>query len=323
MLALFSKSSIFYKLAFEPNPRVFNFSFLFIMLFLFIASLISASILYKLHRLPSLPLTGTNCIDEKFAFLHDADVSNVDMIAVGSSVTWRNVRMSEFISSGLAEKPINAAPCFLHMNQTAFLTEFLLDRMPTVDTVVTVVAPRDFSDCRDIDTKFFNTDHAGTYIFDKGFPWYLYFTNFRPRPFFLDLIRLPEMRLDPRSDKSVRMETFGAGPILVEHTFYPEPRFDDQCFQWLTKLEEIVTSRHARLIVVTFPTADKWRQMYDPDGTIISKFKKDVQASLRRSDTQIISGDDFPAEQTYFADGVHFLWPYTNKFTQFIAQHSG
>jgi hypothetical protein len=108
---------------------------------------VTLPLLGRAGMLPPPPLTANACIDEKFKFLAENDLSDVDLIAVGSSVTWRNLDMAAFKKAGLAKRPLNAAPCYLHVSETVSYTAFLLKGIPTVRTVVSVMAPRDFDQC--------------------------------------------------------------------------------------------------------------------------------------------------------------------------------
>src|SRR3954447_23886286 len=92
-------------------------------------------------------------------------LSERTLIAVGSSATWRNLDMEAFERRLPGTRAYNAAPCYLHADQTAFLAEFLLKGAPRVRTIVTVVAPRDFEACPPEETAFFKPDLAHAYLF--------------------------------------------------------------------------------------------------------------------------------------------------------------
>src|SRR4051794_19185838 len=63
--------------------------------------------------LPPPPITATNCIDKKFKFLHETDIRDPSLLAVGSSVTLRNLDFSILEDHyGGKVKPLNAAPCY-------------------------------------------------------------------------------------------------------------------------------------------------------------------------------------------------------------------
>src|SRR3712207_3183643 len=84
--------------------------------------------------LPAPPLTATNCVDSKFALLRRLDLSDRTLVAVGSSATWRNLDLELLERRFPGTRAYNVAPCYLHMDQTAFFAEFMLDRMPQVET---------------------------------------------------------------------------------------------------------------------------------------------------------------------------------------------
>ncbi len=116
------------------QARVYNVA-LFVSVALFLVIWASGlKILEQLGRLPAPPITATNCIDEKFKFLHELDLGQVNMLAVGSSVAWHSVDLRPFKRHyGPGVHPLNAALCFLRMNQIASLTDIC--RAPAVDVV--------------------------------------------------------------------------------------------------------------------------------------------------------------------------------------------
>jgi len=110
----------------RTSPRAFNVALIG---FCASAALCFACFLAFLHaenRLPAPPLTSTSCIDEKFLFLHNTDLTSVNFLAVGSSATWRNLDFSAVSGAWPSVRPLNAAPCYLYMDQTAYLSEFLV-----------------------------------------------------------------------------------------------------------------------------------------------------------------------------------------------------
>jgi hypothetical protein len=128
-------------------------------------------------RLAPPPLSATTCIDEKVSFLRNRDLSQVRIMGAGSSATWRNLDMSVF---GLdPTRALNAAPCFLHIDQTAFLVSLLVEMMPNLQNVITIVAPRDFEDCSPQFTQIFDPALGAAFI-QKQIPvWLPYVVNMR------------------------------------------------------------------------------------------------------------------------------------------------
>ncbi|WP_152048259.1 hypothetical protein [Aureimonas psammosilenae] len=268
--------------------------------------------------LPAPPLTGTSCIDEKFKFLANNKLDDVDFIAVGSSLTWRNVDVRAFEQHGLAKKAVNAAPCFLQISQTAFLTDFLLSKMPSVSTVLAVVAPRDFENCNAPQDSFFSVDQAAPYIFDKSSPATIYARNFRLIGFLTDAASVREARTRPDSLNNLVIDAKGGGPIEVKSSWLPAPKLDDACFDSLRELERVVNGGGAKLLVVSFPQSPSWGQTHDPAGVIRADFDARIRRALSDR-AMFISQDVFHASEDAYADAVHLTWQIAQQFSQAIA----
>ena len=302
-------------------PHRFNYALALWGGIVLVACVIGGATLDRLQRLPAPPLTATNCIDEKLKFLHAADLDGVHLIAVGSSATWRNLALGELARVHPEIRPINAAPCYLYMNQTAYLAAFLLKSMPQVETVLSLITPRDFEDCRSEDTVFFDARAAHDYIFAKNVPWHLYMTNLRPTAFAQDIIRLRPMRLDAGHPATLKMDAFGSSPMTARIGWMPEPRFDDRCFAALAELEATVAGHGARLVVATVPTMPRWRQTFDPDGALGAGFRLRLRQTLREPASLFIDGDALRVADDDFADPVHLMGDKVAEFTRFVASH--
>jgi hypothetical protein len=280
------------------------------------------ALLYALNAsgsLPAPPVTATYCIDEKFKFLAEHDIDDADLIAVGSSVTWRNLDMRPFIARGLAERPVNAAPCYLHMDQVAFFTGFLLDHMHDVETVVSVVAPRDFADCNETDRAFFARERAARYVFEGGSPLPLYFTNLRPISFFRDAIGTAERRRNSATHAPLVMDPYGAGPIVGRTEWTEVPWLDDRCFAALGRFEAMLAARGVRLVVVSFPPSPGWTQRNDPEGALTEDFEARLGEALGEPGTLLAPSERFTYEDALYFDYVHLQWPGAQQFSAAVA----
>jgi hypothetical protein len=281
------------------------------------------ALLHLLDRLPPPPLTGNACMDEKFKFLAERDLRDVDLIAVGSSVTWRNLDVAAFRHNGMARRPLNAAPCYLYVSQVVFFTEFLLNRMPRVATVVTVVAPRDFEQCTGPRDAFFPAALADAYVF-HGMPSLpIYLSRFEPQKFVPDVVHIRGQRNDAYNRYTLVMDDNGAGPLLVGDFWMPKPVFDDTCFAALSELERVVVGHGAKLIVAIFPLQPEWRAHFDPDGQLLGAFERRVRASLGASSTLVHSGLGIPSGSFHYADSIHFLWDSAMKYSVQLAGDVG
>jgi hypothetical protein len=80
------------------------------------------------------------------------------------------------------------------VNQTRYLTEFLLDRASKPETVITVLAPRDFEGCSRNTTAFFDPDLVDQFIAGNTNNVWLRFRNFRLKDIFFHAIHADERR---------------------------------------------------------------------------------------------------------------------------------
>ena len=270
--------------------------------------------------LPPPPLTATACIDEKFKFLAERDLVNVDLIAVGSSVTWRNLEMSAFEKAGLARQPINAAPCYLHVSEIVSYTAFLLEHMPNVRMVVSVMAPRDFAQCTAAREDFFSKALAAAYVFDGMPPLPIYLANAKVYKFLQNVPRIKRMRTDPNAEFSMVMDDYGTAPLHRVGKWLPEPVLADKCFDALAELERVVAAAGATLIVASFPLQPEWRALYDPTGTFIKTFEERVRTSLRLPSTAFIGGSQTNSESLLHADAVHYTWDAAVKYSALLTK---
>lgn len=304
----------------NANPKTYNVA-LVVILLAFIAMAVGAgAMLQKAGRLPAPPLTATNCIDEKFKFLHEADLTDVNLISVGSSATWRNLDMSVIEETLPGAKPMNVAPCFLDMKQTAYLADFMLDNMPDVKTVLSVVHLRDFTTCPAVDTEFFDPKQARGYIFDKKTPWLLYFKNFSLTPFLLDVKHLKDMRTDPYNMNSMVMDEYGTGFLRVLNPWRPDAKLNDACFEGVAQLEQSAKEHGARAVIVILPTMPSYKSEFDPDGDVHAQLRAKIRAQLSEPGSIVIDAEDLGWTDERFADPVHLLSENTAPFTERVAR---
>lgn len=271
-------------------------------------------------RLPAPPLSGTWCIDEKLAWLRNhRDELQSGVIAVGSSVTWRDLDFS-----ALPEKTrrasggtINAAPCFLQISQTRFFTAFLLDHQPMTRTVITIVAGIDFEHCTTTPKAFFDPKMAEKFLYKEysSVGLWLYYRNFRPISFLRDVWQ----RRAP-----LVFDAFGSGPLTADgpnfqHPFMRPYKPQAACFEELRGMAKDLRERGIQFIVVTFPTMPRWVKDYDPEGEMRTAFLSNVRTALSGTGAILVDAAisySLPTEA--FTDPAHLVWRETARFTRFV-----
>ena len=281
---------------------------------------VGLTMLDRAGRLPPPPLTATNCIDEKFKFLHDSAIRDPDLIAVGSSVTWRNLDFSVLERRhGNRVRALNAAPCYLTVNETAFLTRFYLDNMPSVRVVLSVFAMRDFEGCRGAGA-FFDVDVARRYIVEGKPAWHLYFLNFRPYVFLKDVVRIRDMRTGANVTGPLNMDRFGSGPLFLTP---PEIRSDvwtsPDCFDRLERMAHEIEERGVKWVVALLPPMPAWLEAYDPGGARDRTWRESVAERLRGTQAIVMDGRNGPpVKDRNFSDPAHLHWASVPTFTSWL-----
>jgi hypothetical protein len=87
----------------------------------------------------------------------------------------------------------------------------------------------------------------------------------------------------------------------------------------LSRLEAAAAARGARLVVATLPTAPRWAAAFDPDGTLVDAWTRNVESSLRLAGSVLIDGRALDWNDVRFADPVHVLHPNHTPYTAFLA----
>lgn len=266
-------------------------------------------------RLPAPPLTATDCIDEKFRFLRRTDIRTPDIVAVGSSVTWRNI---DFARLAVGRAPLNAATCYLNVHQTAHLARFVLDAFPSTRTVLVVLAMRDFRSCAG-DGAFFDRRTALRYVDRQDDGRLLYLLNFRPTPFLTAALGTPRIEGQAPGTSLLDMDRFGSGPILVRPPDIREDvAVDPGCLPHLRAMASEMRSRDRGIVVVLMPPMPAWIAAYDPGGVRDGAWRRAVHAALDGTGALLLDGVAFGAADAAFTDPAHFHWEELSAFMDWL-----
>ena len=262
------------------------------------------------------PLAATHCIDAKFAQLRGVALGDQTLVAFGSSATWRNLDMAAFERRNPGVRAYNAAPCFLHVDQTAFLAEFMLEHMPRVRTVLTVVTSRDFETCSPQETAFFDPDLARAYLFHGVPGWVVRVAGFRPLHLWREVRRIRSE--SERGPNLSHDDAYGSSILRRTNDAQVPWQIDRRCYAGLTRLEAVAAEAGARLAVVIFPVMPRWAAEVAPGGSAIEGWVQDVKASLKLDTSLLIDGRALAWDDSRFADPVHVVYPHHEPLTQFI-----
>lgn len=266
-------------------------------------------------RLAAPPLTATSCIDEKLSFLRGKDLSQVQIMAAGSSATWRNLDMSFFGPD--PTKAINAAPCFLYIDQTAFFVNLLMELMPNLERVITVVAPRDFEKCSPEETQIFEPALGEWFLQNRIPAWLPFLINMKATYLVRTALTLPQERASGLLD----FDAYGSSPLTKSLAWRPRPTFDERCFAAFERYSRRMAQKDVPLVIATVPTMPEWADSFDSTGEIVDTWVHRLKA-LAQKGTLVIDGREISFRNEQFADPVHLLSPFHRDYSRFVAQRS-
>jgi hypothetical protein len=265
-------------------------------------------------HLAAPPLTATACIDEKISFLRNRDLSQVRIMAAGSSATWRNLDMAAF---GLdPARALNAAPCFLHIDQTDYFVNLLMEMMPNLQSVITVVAPRDFESCSPQETQIFEPV-LGSWFLKRRIPaWVPFIINMKSTYLLKTALSVSQ----ERASGSLAFDDYGGSPMTQANSWRPALGFDERCFTAFEKYSRRMAERGTPLVIATIPIMPNWADTFD--RRTIDEWANRLKA-LAQSGTRVIDGREISFRSEQFADPVHLLSPFHKHYSRFIVQRLG
>ncbi|MGF1548375.1 MAG: hypothetical protein ACFCUG_13725 [Thiotrichales bacterium] len=305
----------------DPPPRVRPAALRFILIFAALVALgfsaIAAAhwVLARGDLLPPPPLVANPCIDSKLAFLARTELDKAAIVAVGSSTTWRNLDMRVF-ERRLGKAALNAAPCYLHIDQTAVLAEFLVTRLPALETLLVVVHPRDFDTCHPGEREFFNPWLLGAYL-DGWIPqWWPYITGLRP--FYLVKHVLAQRKSQRDGGIPLVADGLGSEALAATNGWNPELILDEQCFEGVERLAALAQENTFELVLVLLPHEAQWRNEHDPTGARLDAWATRLTAMAGAS-VRVVDTRDLAWARERFADPVHLLAPYVAPYSEIVA----
>lgn len=272
--------------------------------------------LAAVDRLPAPPVNGTWCIDEKLAWMRaHRDLLDSGVIAVGSSVTWRNLNFDEIPLEAreAVGGAVNLAPCFLQINQTRSLTNFMLDFSPKTHTVISVVAPRDFEKCSTSTSDFFDRELLEGFLSGSISEWWVYFRNLKAVAFIKDVINLPKL------SHELVFDEWGSGPLFDDHPIPFDPvTMEPGCFDELRLMATDLDRRGVKLVLVLFPYMPEWIESVDAGGEMQAAFRANVMKAISGTDITLIDATQMAIPTADFADQFHLRWSAVPAFTRHI-----
>jgi hypothetical protein len=297
------------------------FAGLFGALTLFCVTLLS---LDRTGNLPPPAFSNNLCVDEKLNFLRSNKIESPNLLVIGSSVAWRHVD-GNVLAQALPEvRPMNGAFCGLFANQSTYVAHWLLDREPSIRSVVMIADPQDFAGCWKVPTAVFSREHVDPYVYQGASRWGYYMRYFSPKSLARNALTVKAQRAGQIEWDPLVFNRFGDGPLVTSNTrklLYGRPdALDRNCFAALQQMSERLKEEGRQLMVVSTPLHPQWKEKYDPDGTFLADFDQRILDSLGVSGTYWNADKDWTTPVTSFVDAVHMRWSAVQQFSAALAE---
>lgn len=277
-------------------------------------------------NLPPPAFTNSLCIDEKLNFMREHPVTSPELLVIGSSVAWRHFDGAAVASAAQGVKPLNAGFCGIHINQSVYVANWLLDRNPTVRHVVMIASPQDFAECRKKPTAVFDLEDVNGYVYGGASRWPYYIRYFSPGSLFSNARRIKDRRAGVPGADPLVFDAFGGGPLDTtwsRPTLYygaPEPT-DPVCFQAMRTLADRLHREGRSFMVVSTPLHPEWKAKEDPGGKFLDAMNASILDALTTSKAQYWNADtDWKTQRASFTDAIHLRWSAAQAFSAALAQ---
>lgn len=292
------------------------------------ALMLFCATLYGLDRTGNLPppaFSNSLCVDEKLNFLRSNPIESPNLLVIGSSVAWRHVD-SQILAKKMPEiRPMNGAFCGLFANQSTYVGHWLLDRSPSIRSVVMIADPQDFAGCWRVPAAVFNREDVDPYVYEGDARWGYYMRYFSPKSLARNALTVKAQRAGQIEWDPLVFNRYGDGPLITDNTrklLYgrPDP-LDRNCFAALRDMGARLAQEGRDLMVVSTPLHPQWKEKYDPDGTFLADFDKRIEDALRvHGGTYWNADKDWRTPTHSFVDAVHMRWSAVQEFTVALAE---
>lgn len=263
-------------------------------------------------------------LDLKLRFLRQNSSFDPHILAVGSSIAWRQLDGAAFET--LADGPghfVNGAAVNLKIHQSHDLLKFYLANFGRVRTVLLLTGLPDFSDCRDTPARVIDHEDAGAYAFDGWPATYFYLRYFSPQRYAAAVLHLAARQTPFTGD--LFLDAYGSGPVMVPKERrrglrYGKADVDPACVTALINMSHDLTERGLRFVVVFPPVHPEYRRLFPDSRRQLQEIVRRVEKEIAGDRTQIVvlfDNPEFRGEEFY--DAIHLQWPGAVRLSAMIA----
>ncbi|MCD6073252.1 MAG: hypothetical protein K0Q70_135 [Rhodospirillales bacterium] len=275
-------------------------------------------------RVPPPAITPISQIDEKLQFIRDNPQIDPRILAVGSSITWRQLAGDEFRNvAGGREHFLNGGVVHLQVDETHQFADFYLDNYSNVQTVLTLTGLTDFKDCTSKREPMLDPDSARGFAFDR-YPSLLYYLRyFSPQRYVRGAMMDSERRAPFYGDHYI--DEFGSGPVKLEKGTNLGLRYgaiatDPACIDAMAEFAEGIAGRGVQLVIVFAPIHPDYRKAFPNSIKELEQIIAEVRKRVAGGKTFVLdlhASAQFDAED--FFDAFHLMWSGAQILSEIIA----
>jgi hypothetical protein len=274
--------------------------------------------------LPPPALTPHLSLDLKLRYLRLHPDIDPQVLAIGSSIAWRQFDGAAFQQLRLRSNQIfNGAVGYLKVHQSRDLLEFYLARFANVSTVLFMLGPPDFDDCTGEPARMFDHADAAAFTFDRWPTLYFYLRYFAPARYIRGLSTLEDAQ--QRFTGGLRIDRYGSSPLLVPVSQrrgfrYGAIGFDPACVNALVETSRFLASRGKHLVIVFPPANPDYRTAFPAVTAQLRQITDEIVRATSKDRTTVLDLYDHPGfAAAEFFDAVHLEWPAAKRLSGIIS----
>jgi hypothetical protein len=269
--------------------------------------------LFAPDRIPAPAITPISQIDEKLQFIRNNPQIDPRILAVGSSITFRQLAGNEFRNvAGGRQHFLNGGVVHLQIDETKQFADFYLDNYPNVETVLMLTGLPDFEDCTSEHEPILDVDSARGFSFDRYPSIFYYFRYFSPQRYLRGAMMDGKHRAPFYGDHY--LDTFGSGPVKVAEGTdlglrYAAIEVDPACVDAMVTFAQDVATRGVHLVIVFAPVHPDYRKAFPDSIRQLEKAISTVRTRIGGGETFLLdlhASAQFDAKDYY--DAFHLVW---------------
>jgi hypothetical protein len=274
---------------------------------------------FRPMHMPAPAVSQVEALDVKFQHMRKHPTLDPDVIAVGSSMTWRHFDGKNFEAhSGLSF--FNGGTSYLKIHQSRYLANFYSD-MYDARFYVKLTSLPDFEDCTTVPASLFDREDVEDYVTGAKPEWFYYLKYLALTRYVRTGLELPQRMAQLEGD--LWQDEYASGPLHIPNLGlrYGRQDFDPECLRQLYGMSDDLAQAGRHFLVALIPVHPDYLEKYPETEAQLKTLHDDMQIELRRNGHDVVmlaeSGAYSPDD---FFDAFHLQWPAVQRLSAIIGE---